>query len=183
MDLGLNERHLQLLRHIKSYSCIKRYHGLLPQREAAFYEESLINELQELGLVEEGRICSSCGSNLVGYKVSKKANEELENVYLDIKDNEWDSFCVLDVDVHDCLDKEHIRALMDIYHLSRVTQFCGIAPKRILLNNYKDDVLNVLLDVGFINKISLKGNSVKYKSGLVLSTKASRLLQKLGYMR
>ncbi len=179
----LNERHLQLLKHIKSYSCIKRYHGLLPQREAAFYEDTLISELQELGLVEEGRICSSCGNSLVGYKVSKKADEELENVYLDIKDNDWDSFCGLDVDVHDCLDKEHIRALMDIYHLSRVTQFCGIAPKRLLLNSYESDVINVLLDVGFINKISLKGSSVKYRSGFVLSTKASRLLQQLGYMR
>ncbi|CCO24522.1 hypothetical protein [Maridesulfovibrio hydrothermalis] len=179
----LNERHMQLLKHIKSYSGIKRYHGLLPKLEAALYEFELIDELLEYGLIEEGSICTSCGNNLEGYRISRKAEKEFEKKGIDIKDSDWESFCCIDVEIDEYLDKEHIRALMDIFYLSRVAAFRGIAPKRILHESYTDDILSVLLDVGFIYKISLKGPTIHYRHGFVLSDKASRMLQQVGYVK
>ncbi|WP_027722650.1 hypothetical protein [Maridesulfovibrio zosterae] len=179
----LNERHMQFLKHVKSYGGIKRFHGLLPKREAIFYETELVNELIDMGLVEEGSICTSCGNNMEGYRISRRAEKEFERKGIDIKDNDWDKFCCVDVEMNEYLDKEHIRALMDIYYLSRVSVFGGIAPKNILYDCYTVDVLGVLLDVGFIYKISLKGPTIRYESGFVLSDKASLMLQQVGYVK
>lgn len=179
----LNEKHIQVLKHINSYSNIKRYHGLLPKREAATHDSVIIDYLCDIGLIEVGEICTSCGNNLSGYRISGKAAAEFEKYGIDIKNSDWEKLCEVDFEIDTCLDKEHIRALMDIYHFSRINQFCGIAPRRMMEQHYKSDVFCVLQDIGFVNRISLKGPSVSYRNGYVLSTKASRMLQQIGYVR
>jgi len=179
----LKERHIQLLKHVKSYAGIKRFHGLLPKREAVLYEPELINELVEFGLIEEGSICTSCGNNLVGYRISRKADREFENNGIDFRDSDWDNLRDIDMEIDECLDKVHIRALIDIYYLSRVSLFGGIAPRQLLCENYAQDVLSVLMDIGFVYKISLKGPTIAYQNGFVLSDKASRMLYQVGYVK
>ena len=179
----LNERHMQLLKHIRSYSKIERYHGLLPKRETNLYEPELINELLESGLIDEGSICTSCGNNLEGYRVSRKAEKEFDRLGEEVKDKDWETFCGIDVEINEILDKVHIRALIDIFHLSRISLFRGIAPKCIMQEAFTDDILNVLLDVGYINKISLKGPAILYESGFVLADRASRMLKQAGYVK
>lgn len=179
----LNERHMQLLKHIKSYAAIKRYHGLLPKREAAFYDIELLEGLLDAGLIEEGSICTSCGNNLEGYRLSREAEREFENKGIDIKDSDWERICCVDMEIDQYLDKVHVKALMDIYYLTRVSMFGGIAPIDVLAGSYTEDVFNVLLDVGFVYRISLKGPTIRYENGFVLSDKASRMLQQAGHVK
>lgn len=179
----LLEKHMQLLQHVKSYAGIERYHGLLPKREAVLYSPELINELISAGLIEEGSICTSCGNNLVGYRLSKKAEIEFEKKGIDVKDAAWELICGVDVEIDQYLDKVHVRALMDIYYLSRVSIFGGIAPRLVLAGSYSADILSILLDVGFVYRISLKGPTIRYENGFVLSDKASRMLQQAGYVK
>jgi hypothetical protein len=179
----LTDSHLQVLKHINGYSNIKRYHGLLPKKEAAIYDDDLIKYLIDLGLIEEGVIFTSCGNSRVGYKISSKAASEFNKYGIDIKNSDWDKLCEVDFEIDDCLDKEHIKALMDIYHFSRINLYCGIAPRRMMEQSYNHEVFCVLEDIGFVNRISLKGPSVSYRNGYVLSSKASRMLQQIGYVR
>ncbi|WP_419779663.1 hypothetical protein [Maridesulfovibrio sp.] len=179
----LNERHMQLLKHVRSYSKIERYHGLLPKRETYLYDKGLIDKLLEAGLIDEGSICTACGNNLVGYRISRMAEKEFDRLDMDVKDNDWETFCGIDVEINEILDKVHIKALIDIFHLSRISLFRGIAPRCILQEAFTEDILNVLLDVGYINKISLKGPAILYENGFVLADRASRMLKQAGYVK
>lgn len=179
----LNERHIQLLKHVRSYSKIERYHGLLPKRETYLYDQELIAELLEAGLINEGSICASCGNNLEGYSISRKAEKEFDRLHMDIKDHDWEAFCGIDVEINEILDKVHVRALIDIFHLSRISLYRGIAPRSVLQAAFTEDILNVLLDVGYINKISLKGPAILYENGFVLADRASRMLKQAGYVK
>ncbi len=179
----LNERHIQLLKHVKSYSKIQRYHGLLPKRETFLYDPELIGELLDAGLIDEGCICVACGNNLEGYRISRKAEKEFDRLGMAVRDQDWETFCGINVEVNEILDKVHIRALIDIFHFSRISLFRGIAPKRLLQEAFTEDILNVLLDVGYINKISLKGPTISYESGFVLADRASRMLKQAGYVK
>ncbi|WP_320169680.1 hypothetical protein [Maridesulfovibrio sp.] len=174
---------MQLLKHVKSYSGIKRYHGLMPKREAFLYEQGLLDEMLASGLIEEGSICTSCGNNLEGYRLSKNAELEFEKKGIHVADNYWEDICCVDMEIGQYLDKEHVRALMDIYYMTRVSLFGGIAPKEVLNGSYPSDVLSVLIDVGFIYRISLKGPTIRYKTGFVLSDRASAMLQQAGYVK
>ncbi|WP_432736222.1 hypothetical protein [Maridesulfovibrio sp. FT414] len=174
---------MQLLKHIKSYSRIQRYHGMLPGREAVFYDQFLLDELLAAGLIEKGSVCTSCGNTLVGYRLSKKAESEFEKKGIGANDSDWENICCVDMEIDQYLDRVHVKALIDIYHLTRVSFFGGLAPKGMLASGYAETVLNVLLDVGFIYKISLKGPTIKYENGFVLSDKASRMLQQAGYVK
>ncbi len=179
----LNERHMQLLKHVKSYAAIKRYHGLLPKREAVFYETELVDELLEAGLIEVGSVCTSCGNHMEGYRLSRKAEAEFEKKGIDIRDSDWERIICVDIDIDKYLDRVHVKALMDIYYLTRVSMFGGIAPTDVLAGSYTEDVFSVLLDVGFIYRISLKGPTIRYENGFVLSDKASRMLQQAGHVK
>ncbi|WP_319759938.1 hypothetical protein [Maridesulfovibrio sp.] len=179
----LSERHLQFLKHVRSYSKIERYHGLLPKRETHLYENELVDELLDAGLVDEGSICTSCGNNLNGYRLSGKAEKELDNLGEEVKDQNWETLCHIDVELDKILDKVHIRALIDIYYLSKISIFRGIAPKSVLLESFSENILNVLLDVGYINKISIKGPAILYENGFVMADRASRMLKQAGYVK
>ncbi len=179
----LTERHMLLLKHIRSYSKIDRYHGLLPKRETYLYDPELISELLKSGLIDEGSICTSCGNNLEGYRVSRKVEKEFDRFGEEIKDKDWETFCGIDIEINEILDKVHVRALIDVFHLSRISLFRGIAPKSIMQESFTADILNVLLDVGYINKISLKGPAILYESGFVLTDRASRMLKQAGYVK
>lgn len=171
----LTERHLQILKHIQAYANIKRYHGMLPERETVAYDDKVLDYLKECGLVEEGTIITSCGSNPKGYRLAEGARGELEALGIDFTDKGWEKVRNDDNVALDQLDKEHIELLRDVYHLCKVSRFCGVAPCG-LLEEYDRTVLRMLYDMGYIFHIKLKGKNVRHGNGYVLSDKAMRLL-------
>ncbi|MGE4554333.1 MAG: hypothetical protein AB7D57_14575 [Desulfovibrionaceae bacterium] len=178
----LTERHLQILKHIHAYSKIKQYHGMVPRKEAASYDERLLQSLLDNGLVEEGVIITTCGSNPKGYRLSEEAKHELEGLGLNIQAEEWDRVKESDAVANDRLDKEHIETLVDVYHFSKIKKFNGIAPK-FVVDNYDKDVVKFLYDAGYIFYIKLKGARVENEKGYVLSERATRLLEQAGLAR
>ncbi|MEF2146123.1 MAG: hypothetical protein V3573_11815 [Desulfovibrionaceae bacterium] len=175
----LTEKHVQILKHIQAYANVKRYHGMLPEREALAYDELVLDSLKENGLVEEGMIMTSCGSNPKGYRLSDGARAELEAFGIDFTDRGWEKVRNDDNVSMDQLDKEHIEMLRDIYHLSRVSRNHGVAPGAVL-DDYEKPLLRMLYDMGYVFHIKLKGKNVKHGDGYVLSDKATRLLRQIG---
>ncbi|MBU1248096.1 MAG: hypothetical protein KKB70_05320 [Proteobacteria bacterium] len=174
----LTERHIQILKHVHAYVGIKRYHGLLPMKDAGIYEAEALEYLHEEGLIEEGVILTTCGSNPKGYRLSKHALEELEKLGIDFRNEDWEALRGHNWVAADELDADHIDALLDIYHFSKIKKFNGIAPKEVL-SDYDKITFNILYDMGYIFHIKLKGANVKYEKGYVLSDKARRMLKQL----
>lgn len=174
----LTELHIQILKHVHAYATIKRYHGMLPQRDSSIYANEALDYLIAEGLVEEGVILTSCGSNPKGYRLSKSAINELEELGIDFKNEDWEALRENDWVADDLLDEEHIDALVDIYHFSKIKKFNGMAPKKLLID-YDENLFKVLYDMGYVFHIKLKGSNVKYQKGYVLSDKARRVLRQL----
>lgn len=178
--MQISDRHLQILKHIHAFANIKSYHGLLPKKDALIYADEDIDFLKDGGFVEEGVIITTCGSNPKGYRLAEGARTELKKHGVDIKNNHWELIKDERNVARDLLDKEHVDALLDVYHFSKVKKYYGIAPKRVL-EDYDKELLNYLYDSGYVFHIKLKGANVKYQSGYVLSDKARRVLKQLGY--
>lgn len=175
----LTQEHIQFLKHVQAYTNVKRYHGMLPEREALAYEDGMLERLKECGLVEEGTILTSCGSNPKGYRLAKGARQELMSLGIDFTDKGWEKVRNDDDVALDQLDREHLDILRDIFHLSRVTRFCGVAPLE-MLQDYDPMLLRMLYDMGYVYHIKLKGKNVRHGNGYVLSDKARRLLREYG---
>jgi hypothetical protein len=175
----LTEQHIQILKHIHAYTNVKRYHGMLPEREALAYDDNVLEYLKECGVVEEGIIITSCGSNPKGFRLAEGARHELESLGIDFTDKGWEKVRNDDYVALDQLDKEHIELLRDIYHLSKVSRFCGVAPCE-MLEDYERTLLRMLYDMGYVFHIKLKGKNVRHGDGYVLSDKAMRLLRQSG---
>ena len=178
----LTEKHIQLLKDINRYSRIKRYHGLLPRKECFMFDDAVLESLQENGTVEEGVIFTRCGSNPTGYRIAEHAKEELKKLGVDFSDHggDWDKVKEEEVVTLDQLEKEHIDALVDVYHFSKTNKFGGMAPTDIM-DDYDKAVIDYLYDAGYIFQIKVKGKNVKYEKGFVLSDKSVKILKQLGY--
>lgn len=174
----LTEKHVQILKHVHAYSKIKRYHGMLPQRDSSIYEEEILDYLLDAGLIDEGVILTTCGSNPKGYRLSKSAIKELEDLGIDIRNEDWEALRGHNWVADDLLDEEHIDALVDIYHFSKVKKYNGIAPREALAD-YDKTIFKILYDMGYVFHIKLKGSNVKYQKGYVLSDKARKVLKQL----
>ncbi|MCM0754250.1 hypothetical protein M7784_03190 [Desulfovibrio aminophilus] len=176
----LTEKHIQLLKDIERFSRIKRYHGLLPRKECFMFDDAILESLQENGIVEEGVIFTRCGSNPTGYRIAEHAKEELKKLGVDFSERDWDKVKQEEDVALDQLEKEHLDALVDVYHFSKTSKFGGMAPKDIM-DDYDKAVIDYLYDAGYIFQIKVKGKSVKYEKGYVLSDKSMRILKQLGY--
>jgi hypothetical protein len=98
---------------------------------------------------------------------------------IDFTDKGWEKVRNDDDVALDQLDREHLDILRDIFHLSRVTRFCGVAPLE-MLQDYDPMLLRMLYDMGYVYHIKLKGKNVRHGNGYVLSDKARRLLREYG---
>lgn len=176
----LTEKHIQVLKDINRYARIKRYHGLLPKRECFVYEDAILESLQENGIVEEGVIFTSCGSNPTGYRIAEQAREDLRRLGVDLNSEDWDRAKDEESVTLDQLEQDHVDTLVDIYHFSRINKFGGMAPKAVL-EDYDRGVVEYLYDAGYIYQIKVKGKNVRYEKGYVLSDKAFKILKHLGY--
>lgn len=174
----LTEGHVQILKDIHMFSRIKRYHGMLPQKDVAVYDDKLFGYLIEKGLVEEGCIFTTCGSNPKGYRLSEKAHKSLKKFGIDLDDGGWDKVKDMNFVASDQLAPEHVDVLRDIHLFSQIKQYHGIAPKSALMD-FDPDVVKYLYDAGYIFHIKLKGQNVKHEKGYILSEKAMRVLRQL----
>lgn len=173
------ERHLQVLQDIYRYSRIERYHGMLPQRLTYAYDDGVLPELMEMGLVEEGVILTRCGSNPIGFRLSEKGKQDLKDNGIDLLNVEWERFRQDESVDLDGLSEEDLDVLMDIYYLTKTKKYNGIAPRH-LLEDYGRPRLEFLYDAGLILYIKLKGKNVQREKGYVLSERATTLLRRSG---
>lgn len=174
----LTEKHIQILKDIHMFSRIKRYHGMLPQKDAVIYDENAMDYLMDEGLVEEGCIFTTCGNNPKGYRLSDTARDDLKELGVSLSGQEFENLEEADFIATDHLTKDHLDVLMDIQHLTQINKFHGIAPRHVM-DEYDKALLKDLYDSGYVFHIKLKGKKVKYEKGLVLSDKAQRMLQQL----
>jgi hypothetical protein len=174
----LTENHIQIIKHVHAYAKIKRYHGMLPKRDADIYDQDALDYLIDAGFVEEGVFLTTCGANPKGYRLAPDAISELESLGIDVRNEDWEALREHDWVAVDKLDERHIDALVDVYHFSKIKKFNGFAPKEVL-EDYDKEIFKFLYDMGYVFHIKLKGAKVKYEKGYVLSDKARRVLKQL----
>jgi len=174
----LTQEHIQVLREIAGFATVKRYHGMLPGKHAVMYDEAMLAQLLEQGLIEEGVIFSQCGASSKGYRLSAKAREQLREMGLEFNSGDWEKIGAMDYVSRDGLGQEHLDLLSDMRHFSRITLYGGIMPKEFV-GEYAKEVVGLLYDGGYIFYIKLKGEGVRYKKGYVLSDKGTYVLDQM----
>lgn len=177
----LSQEHVKLMQDIYAFSGMERYHGLMPERHAVLYEEEVIRDLVTNNLVDEGFLTTSCGMENKGYRLTRTAQEELARLGVDLEEH-----CNGDADSgyanHDELMKEDIDLLGEIYHFTKIKRYHGIAPRDMFDENDRKRV-KYLYKSGYLYNIRLKGPSVIFEKGYVLTDRAHSLLKHIGVVR
>ncbi len=174
----LTTRHVQILKDIDRFSGIQRYHGLLPEKHAMLYDDEVLSDLLEQNLVEERTVIARCGRMMKGYRLTENAREDLGGMGVELRLEKDIEPSDLPEFFDDELGAEHIRALRDLYHMTQIRKFNGIAPKHEV-EDYDKRVVKLLYDLGYIIYIKVKGKSVKYTKGYILTDEGSKLLKRM----
>jgi YesN/AraC family two-component response regulator len=179
--LLLSQEHLKLMQDIHAFSGMERYHGLMPERHSILYEDDVIRDLVENNLVDEGFLTTSCGMENKGYRLTKTAQEELARLGFDLEDH---CYGITDSQYtdHDELMKEDIDLLGEIYHFTKIKRYHGIAPRE-MFDEIDRKRVKYLYKSGYLYNIRLKGPSVKFEKGYVLTDRAHTLLKHIGVVR
>ncbi len=176
--LQLSPEHLQVLKDIRRFANIRRYHGMLPEKHALIYEQGVLDFLQESNLVETGTVVAQCGAHMTGYRLTEGARRDLRDMGIELDGAPEPQELPIE-DEDGCLTNEQIEILADLYHISRIKKFGGITPKEMLDEYDKRDV-KLLYELGYILYIKLKGKAVKHGKGYILTDQSLRLLRRLG---
>lgn len=174
----LAPKHIQVLKDIRRFAQISRYHGMLPEKHALMYEQGVLDFLEELNLIETGTVIAQCGAHMTGYRLTEGARRDLKVMGVEL-DAETGPGELSTEDEDGCLTSDQIEILADLFHISRVKKFGGITPKEMLDEYDKKDV-KVLYELGYILYIKLKGKVVKHGKGYILTDQSLRLLRRLG---
>lgn len=178
----LNTKHMQVLKDIHQFSRLSRYHGMLPQKHAYLYDDDVLTHLKHENLVERGTVIAPCGNHFKGFKLTENAKRDLKANGLDLDSEVQQKIDAMPEPSEHGLTAELLEILTDVYHLSKVKRFCSIAPKHELVEYDKKD-LKFLYEAGYLFYIKLKGSSVKYRKGYVLSEQGRRVLKTLGIVK
>jgi predicted transcriptional regulator len=180
MTMALTPKHLQILKDVDRFSRIQRYHGLLPEKHALFYDRDLLAELIAQCLVEEGTIIAKCGNRLKGYRLTDSARKTLAEMGVNLDDSGLLQKVELALGVdQDELAEADLRILRDIWYGSKISKNNGLMPKEELTATDKER-LKTLYEHGYVLYLKVKGLSVKHKKGYILSELGKRLLRELG---
>ena len=174
----LAPKHIQVLKDIRRFAQIGRYHGMLPEKHALMYEQGVLDFLEELNLIEIGTVIAQCGAHMTGYRLTEGSRRDLKAMGVEL-DAETAPRERSTEDEDGCLTSDQIEILADLFHISRVKKFGGITPKEMLDEYDKKDV-KVLYELGYILYIKLKGKAVKHGKGYILTDQSLRLLRRLG---
>lgn len=79
----------------------------------------------------------------------------------------------------DNLTKDDIELLTEVYHFTKIKRYHGIAPRDLLEECDRKRVKD-LYKSGYLFNIRLKGPSVKYEKGYVLTDRGHLLLKHIG---
>jgi hypothetical protein len=174
--MELSHDHIQALKEIDSFSSVKRYHGMMPEKHALLFDETLLGYLRENQLLEEGVIFSKCGLSTRGYRVSDQARSMLKDMGVDLAADGWEALEAIDFVSQDGLDAGHLDLLRDMDRISRVKVFGGLVPKHIMAEFDRNHV-KTLYEGGYIFYIRIKGAEVRHTKGYILSEKGSYLVR------
>lgn len=182
MPFVLTPKHLQILKDVDRFSHIQRYHGLLPEKHALFYDRDILAELIRECLIQEGTIIATCGNRLKGYRLTDSARQTLDamGVNLDETGLLHKVEMALGMDQGE-LGEADLSILRDIWHGSKISKNNGLMPKEELTGCDKDR-LRKLYESGYILYLKVKGVCVKHRKGYILSELGKRLLRELGYI-
>lgn len=176
----LSQQHVKLMQDISAFARMERYHRLMPERHAAIYDEQVIMDLVEHNLVEEGFLTTTCGLETRGYRLTDTAHEELTRLGVDIEDeNGWDEIKGLEYVTDDELNRDDIELLTEIYHFTKIKRYHGLAP-RDMFEECDRKRLKDLYKSGYVFNIRLKGPTVKFEKGYVLTDRGHSLLKHIG---
>jgi hypothetical protein len=170
------------MQDIHAFEGMERYHGLMPQRHTVLYEDDVITDLVDNNLVDEGFLTTSCGMETKGYRLTKSALEELERLGVNLEEGLDGHVLHNEYTSHEELMKEDIDLLGEIYHFTKIKRYHGIAPRDMFDENDRKRV-KYLYKSGYLYNIRLKGPSVKFEKGYVLTDRAHSLLKHIGVVR
>lgn len=173
----LTPRHIQIVKDVDRFSRIKRYHGMLPKKDAGLYDEKVFETLLENRIIEEGTVFATCGSFFKGYRLAPTAKKDLKKLGYDVEQSR--DKILPELDEEEVLDEEMLEVLQDVGNFCRIKKYCGIAPKHAL-EDYDKELLKELYGQGYIFQIKIKGPDVKYEKGYILSERGQNLLTRLG---
>lgn len=174
----LTTRHIQILKDIDRFSGVQRYHGMLPEKHALLYNDDALYSLQENNLVEERTVIAQCGRMMKGYRLTDTALDDLNKAGVELRSDDPSGQEVPTEIVDEELGPEHIRVLQDFFHMTQIHKFNGIAPKQEV-EDYDKRVIQLLYDLGYIIYIKIKGKSVKYSKGYILTDDGRKLLKRM----
>ncbi len=177
--MDLSHETIQVLKEIQSFSTVKRYHGMMPEKQAMLYEAEVLDHLKANDLVEEGVIFSKCGLSSRGYRVADQARALLKEYGLDLETDDWEAIGRFGFISQEGLEPEHLDILRDMDRITRVKIFGGLVPKHIMIEFDKKQV-KTLYEGGYIFYIKIKGADVRYTKGYILSEKGTYLVRHLG---
>lgn len=177
--MDLSRETIQVLKEIQSFSTVKRYHGMMPEKQAMLYEDDVLEHLRSNGLVEEGVIFSKCGLSSRGYRVADQARALLKEYGLDLETDDWEALGRFGFISQEGLEPEHLDILRDMDRLTRVKVFGGLVPKHVM-DEFDKQRVKTLYEGGYIFYIKIKGPEVKYTKGYILSEKGTYLVRHLG---
>lgn len=177
--MALNDAELGVLKDIQNYSRIERYLGMLPAKLTVVYQDGLLQNLIDLGLVEEGVILTSCGANPSGFRLTDEGRQTLFESGCRSPKDRWERLAASQHPDVDALDADTLDVLVDLYHLSKLRRFGGVVPVDFL-EGYSRASFSALYDLGLIYWVKLKGKDVQRSKGYILSDKAVRLLRMAG---
>ena len=177
--MDLSHETIQVLKEIQSFATVKRYHGMMPEKQAVLYEREVLEYLQANDLVEEGVIFSKCGLSTRGYRVSDHARALLREYGLDLESDGWETISRFGFISQEGLEPEHLDILRDMDRITRVKVFGGLVPKHVM-DEFDKRRVKTLYEGGYIFYIKIKGADVKYTKGYILSEKGGYLVRHLG---
>lgn len=177
--MDLSHETIQALKEIQSFASVKRYHGMMPEKQAMLYESEVIEYLKVNNLVEEGVIFSKCGTSTRGYRVADQARALLKEYGLDLEADGWETINRFGFISEEGLEPGHMDILRDMDRITRVKVFGGLVPKHVM-DEFDKRRVKTLYEGGYIFYIKIKGADVKYTKGYILSEKGTYLVRHLG---
>lgn len=175
----LTDSQLQILKDVNRFSTLKRYHGLLPEKFAVFYDQQALEDLMARCLIEEGMVVSRCGAKLHGFRLTEtcRAGLKAKNVNLEPPDARLADLTLLP---GDDLSAEQLSILRDVFHYTHLRKFRGITPKAELEEVYSKKDIKSLYNLGLILYIKLKGiRDDRNRKGYVLSDLGRKVLKQI----
>jgi hypothetical protein len=165
--MALTDQQMTILKAVREFSGVAKYHGTMPRKLALAYSEDDISHLVSEGLVEWAKFTYGCGKEVKGLRLTPDGQRQLEKAS---RDEASRSVCSE-------LAYEHLLILQDIFHFSRMPRYRRMMPAK-KAGQYVSSDLEDLLNRGYVLKMKLKIQGERTLKGYVISGKGEQALKK-----